>query len=106
MDTLRVLRVIALLGRDPALHQAIAHGERQAHVAIAIGGDILILRQRIEQVVGEGVEDGRGFVGRGGARRPPGDGIHSVAVSMIWSDSWQRKRMAAAARWAWSQRPW
>ena len=67
VDALRVAPVVALLRGDPALDEAVAHGQRQRHETVARGRGVLVLRERIEKVIGERVQDRRRLVRCGSA---------------------------------------
>ena len=47
--------VVRLLGGNPALNQAVAHGESKGVIAVAGGGGVAILGQRAAQVMLESV---------------------------------------------------
>jgi hypothetical protein len=50
VDALDVVAVVALLGEDPALDNAVAYGRGQRDVAVAVGGGEAVLGQAVAQV--------------------------------------------------------
>ena len=46
-----VLLVVRLAGLDPPLDQPVAHGHRQRHVAVVVRGRVLVLGQRVLQMI-------------------------------------------------------
>jgi hypothetical protein len=57
-DALDVVLEVRALGRQPAVHQAVAHGVRERAVEIGRRGLARVLRARVEQVVDDGLAEG------------------------------------------------
>src|SRR5207237_5801000 len=77
IDALGVAPVVALLRRDPALDEPVADGEREGEEAVARRGRVLVLGERVEEVIRERVQDCGGLVRGRGAEGP---GRHGPAL--------------------------